>query len=39
MQQEQSQTTDVTSEVQVKRPNVIYAPTDPGEDNICIGCE
>ncbi len=39
MQQDQSQTNEASSDVQVKRPNIIYAPSDPGEDNICIGCE
>jgi hypothetical protein len=38
MQQEQNQQ-DGGAQTQVKKQPVIWAPSDPGEENICIGCE
>jgi hypothetical protein len=30
---------DTTTQSQTTKKPIIFAPSDPGEENICIGCE
>ena len=38
--QQQDQNSDIVMDTPVQtRKGVVYAPTDPAEEGICIGCE